>query len=73
MKSHGQRSLAGYSPWSHRVRHDLTTKQQKERLQVRAVTLGSLPQSGEIWISMYEWKGTGKDLLEDRSGADYKF
>ena len=21
-KSHGQRSLAGYSPWSHRVRHD---------------------------------------------------
>ena len=21
-KSHGQRSLAGYSPWGHRVRHD---------------------------------------------------
>ena len=24
-KSHGQRSLAGYSPWSHRVRHDRST------------------------------------------------
>jgi len=21
-KSHGQRSLAGYSPWGHRVKHD---------------------------------------------------
>ena len=28
-KSHGQRSLTGYSPWScKRVRHDLVTKQQ---------------------------------------------
>ena len=28
-KSHGQRSLAGYSPWGHkRVRHDLAAKQQ---------------------------------------------
>ena len=28
-KSHGQRSLAGYSPWGHkRVGHDLATKQQ---------------------------------------------
>ena len=27
-KSHGQRSLAGYRPWSHkRVRHDLAAKQ----------------------------------------------
>ena len=27
-KSHGQRSLVGYSPWGHkRVRHDLATKQ----------------------------------------------
>ena len=27
--SHGQRSLAGYSPWGHKtVRHDLVTKQQ---------------------------------------------
>ena len=25
-ESHGQRSLAGYSPWGRRVRHDLVTK-----------------------------------------------
>jgi len=25
-ESHGQRSLVGYSPWSHRVGHDLATK-----------------------------------------------
>ena len=24
----GQRSVVSYSPWGHRVRHDLTTKQQ---------------------------------------------
>ena len=29
-KSHGQRSLVGYSPWGHkRVRHNLETKQQQ--------------------------------------------
>ena len=29
-KSHGQRSLAGYSPWGHkRVGHDLVTKEQQ--------------------------------------------
>ena len=29
-KSHGQRSLVGYSPWGlQRVRHDLATKQQQ--------------------------------------------
>ena len=30
-KSHGQRSLAGHSPWGRRVRHDLVTKQWKMR------------------------------------------
>ena len=29
-KSHGHRSLAGYSPWGYKiVRHDLETKQQQ--------------------------------------------
>ena len=29
-KSHGQRSLAGYSPWGHKsVRHNLVTKEQQ--------------------------------------------
>ena len=32
-KSHGQRSLTGYSPWGcKRLRHDLVTKQQQRRL-----------------------------------------
>ena len=26
---HGQRTLVGYSPWGHRVRHDGTTEQQQ--------------------------------------------
>ena len=31
-KSHGQRSLVGYSPWGHkRVEHDLMTKQRSIR------------------------------------------
>ena len=31
-KSHGQRSLAGYSPWGRkRVRHDLATKQHQHQ------------------------------------------
>ena len=31
-ESHGQRSLAGYSPWDHkRVRHDLAAKEQLGR------------------------------------------
>ena len=33
-KSHGQRSLVGYSPWGRkRVGHDLATKQQQSRLE----------------------------------------
>ena len=31
-ESHGQSSLAGYSPWGHkRVGHDLATKQQQQQ------------------------------------------
>ena len=30
-RSHGQRNLAAYSPWGHKVvRHDLVTKQQEQ-------------------------------------------
>ena len=33
-KSHGRRSLAGYSLWGHkRARHDLVTKQQQQILK----------------------------------------
>ena len=39
---HGQKSLAGYSPWGHkRVRHDLATKQQHCCCQVASVVSGS--------------------------------
>ena len=35
-KTHGQRSLAGYSPWSHkRIRHNLATKQQQNNIYLR--------------------------------------
>ena len=34
-KSHGQRSLEGYSPWGHkRAGHNLVTKQQQQNIQV---------------------------------------
>ena len=37
-KMHGQRSLAGYSPWGHKiVRHDLATKQQQQNLARRNI------------------------------------
>ena len=39
-KSHGQRSLVGYSPWGHKgVGHHLTTKQQ-DRLQLSEMVRG---------------------------------
>ena len=31
-KSHGQKSLAGYSAWCHRVRYNLVSKQQQQFL-----------------------------------------
>ena len=35
-KSHGQRSLVGFSPWGHkRVRYDLATNQQQEQYEAR--------------------------------------
>ena len=34
-ESHGQRSLAGYSPWDHRVGHYRATKQQQQLKYLR--------------------------------------
>ena len=45
-QSHGQTSLAGYSPWGcKRVRHDLTAKQQVSH--------------GKTWVNLvfHKWKG----------------
>ena len=33
-KSHGQRSLAGYSPWGRRVGHNLASRQQQQQQHV---------------------------------------
>ena len=44
-KPHGQRSLAGYSPWTCRVRHDLVNKQQwafTDRASQRTLSRGLL-------------------------------
>ena len=30
-KTHGQRSLVGYSLWGHRVRHDLAAEQKQQQ------------------------------------------
>ena len=38
-KSHGQRSLVGYSPWGHRVRNDLATKQQQHSFIIKLAVL----------------------------------
>ena len=41
-KSHGQRSLVGYSPWgSQKSRHDLVTKEQQPEEEVIKVTNGT--------------------------------
>ena len=48
-KSHGQRSLAGHSPWScKRVRHDLVTKQQQRHRPSTKWGEGSLGKKGEL-------------------------
>ena len=48
-KSHGQRSLAGYSSWGYkRVRYDLVRKQQQNVKAWRGVLEGSLEEDGYI-------------------------
>ena len=54
-KSHGQRSLAGYSSWDHkRVRHDLATKKpnnkQRSQRERQADRSAGLP-----WVSLASW------------------
>ena len=43
-KSHGQRSLAGYSPWGHeRVGQDIGTRQQSFKTLVGSIGMSFLP------------------------------
>ena len=47
-KSHGQRNLAGNSPWScKRVRHNLETKQQIPNYPIRTNVITKIPITGE--------------------------
>ena len=58
-KSHGQRGLAGYSPWGHR--HDLVTKEQQQRPR-----WPGRPRwcSSPRWPGMPRWPGTPDTLQE---------
>ena len=47
-RSHGQRSLVGYSPWGHkRVRQNCGTKQQQQQQQQQGIKRGHLSQ---FWL-----------------------
>ena len=52
--SHGQRNLAGYSPWGHRVRHELATEhvllQKMLDLMVERPRLGTDKVMRSNWI-----------------------
>ena len=49
-KSHGQRSLAGHSPWGcKRVRYDLATKQQQQQRFTHVVENIKVPK--KTWLS----------------------
>ena len=55
-KFHGQRSLAGYSPWGHRVRHDWVTEKNtaqkhhdKNKLKIQSQEKQELIKCG-IWL-----------------------
>ena len=52
-ESHGQRSLAGYSPWGCKgVRHDLVTKQQQKNIMSEEKNLERITVVGvSEWMS----------------------
>ena len=60
-KSHGQRCLAGYSPWSCRVRHDYATEQTRHNKGITRMNhliplfliLLFLPEIYNTWDSPY--------------------
>ena len=55
-KSHRERSLGGYSPWSHkRVRHDLVTKQQHASCTAQPSKLLYPKNSKELYSNKTSW------------------
>ena len=55
-KSHGQRSLAGYSPWSHRVGHDWVTNTHTHTHSPGGILSGGLSQCHSHMASTSSFK-----------------
>ena len=80
-KSHGQRSLVGYSPWGRkRIGQDLATKQQQQQIYHH---LSALPSFGLLWgdkistlricyseIGPVETEFTNRFLKQDSNGRN---
>ena len=58
---HGQRSLAGYSPWDGRVGHKLATKQAASEEPV--LSFSYYKRAGEHQLRRHQWF-SGKDIQE---------
>ena len=60
-KSHGRRSLAGYSPWGRKgVGHDLATKQQQNITKKAGVTVCLLMKFHSIFYRKQSNKNSGQ-------------
>ena len=62
-KFHGQRSLASYSPMSHRVRHDWATKHHYHELEVN---------TKRTFTSLYIYKASSQISWNVKSSGPYK-
>ena len=72
---HGQRSLVGYSPWGHRVRHDWATNIftfktiYLERTSLVAQTVKCLPTMWETWVQSLGWEDPLEKAMETHSST----
>ena len=73
-KFHGQRSLAGYSPWGHkRFGHDLVTKQQHNREKLCIIIAGmGFPGGSEVKASARNVGDLGSIPVSGRSPGEGK-
>ena len=71
-KFHGQRSLAGYSPWGHkRFGHDLVTKQQHNREKLCIIIAGmGFPGGSEVKASARNVGDLGSIPVSGRSPGE---
>ena len=80
-KHYGRRSLVGYSPWGHKVRHDLATKQQQNPkgryIRVLFFKGASLvtdmvknpPVMRETWVWSLGWEDSLEEGMVTHSGV----